>query len=59
VIGSRLRRGRTAIFLAVQDAQVGVFDDDGDDLAGVAWAWLDALFGDHDLAVGVYLALRP
>jgi hypothetical protein len=38
---------------------VGVFDDDGNDLASVAWAELDALSGDHDLAVGVHLALCP
>jgi hypothetical protein len=40
-------------FFAVHHAQVGVFDDDGDDLAGVTWAELDALSGDHDLAVAV------
>jgi hypothetical protein len=44
-------------FFAVQDPKVSVFDDDGDDLAGVAGAEPDALSGDHDLAVGVHFAL--
>src|ERR1700749_732820 len=39
--------------LAVQDAGAGVFDDDGDELAGVAGAGLHALLVDDDLSVGV------
>jgi hypothetical protein len=31
------------LFFAVQDAQMGVFDDDGDDLAAVTGAELDVL----------------
>ena len=41
------------LFFAVQDAQMGVFDDDGDDLAAVTGAELDVLAGDHDAAAGV------
>jgi hypothetical protein len=36
------------LFFAVDDAQMGVFDDDGDDLAAVTGAVLDVLAGDHD-----------
>jgi hypothetical protein len=37
----------------VQDAVAGVFDDDGDELAGVAGAELHGLLVDHDPAVGL------
>ena len=37
----------------MQDALAGVFDDDGDELAGVAGAEPHHLLVDHDPAVGV------
>lgn len=36
---------------------MGVLDDDRDELAGVTWAELDPLAGDHDPAAGVDLRL--
>ncbi|HET6841247.1 MAG TPA: hypothetical protein VFK06_06120, partial [Candidatus Angelobacter sp.] len=47
------------LFFAVQDAQMGVFDDDGDDLAAVTGAELDVLAGDHDAAAGVDFSWCP
>jgi len=51
-MGLRFRRGRTAISSSPHDAQMGVLDDDGDDLAAVTGAELDVLAGDHDAAAG-------
>jgi hypothetical protein len=45
------------LFFAVQDAQVGVLNDDRDDFAAVAGAKLDALASDHDAAAGVDFSL--
>jgi hypothetical protein len=36
---------------------MGVFDDDGDNLAAMRGAELDVLAGDHDAAAGVDLSL--
>jgi hypothetical protein len=44
-------------FVAVEDAVVGVFDDDGDEFSGVAGPELDVLLVDHDAAAGVDAAL--
>jgi hypothetical protein len=45
------------LFFAVQDAQMRVFDDDGDDLTAVTGAEFDVLAGDHNAAAGVDLSL--
>lgn len=45
------------LFFAVQDPQVGVLDDDGDDFAAVTRAELDALPSDRDAAAGVDFSL--
>ncbi|MEU6189054.1 hypothetical protein [Nocardia sp. NPDC047038] len=45
-----LARADGDLFFAVQDSQVGVFDDDGDELAAVAGSEFDALADDKDAA---------
>ena len=46
------------LFVVVQDPQVGVLNDDGHELAAMAWPEFDALTRDHDPAAFVDLALR-
>ncbi|WP_439664802.1 hypothetical protein ACSHWB_31935 [Lentzea sp. HUAS TT2] len=41
------------LFAAVQDAQVGVFDDDGDQLAAVTRPELDPLAAGQDASAGM------
>lgn len=46
------------LFFAVKDAQVGVLDDDRDDLSSVTRTEFDALPGDHDAPAGMDFPLR-